>query len=88
MIDYKLLRKSLFIVVIITIISITCLFAYDISWWTIDGGGNTSSGGSYSLSGTIGQPDSGTLTGGTYKLEGGFWVIGAGVTFADIWYLY
>ena len=88
MIDYKTLQKSLFIVIIITIISVTVIFAYDISWWTIDGGSNTSSGGSYSLSGTTGQPDSGILTGGTYKLEGGFWVFAPGATFADIWYLY
>ena len=47
---------------------------YDLSWFTIDGGGATfSTGGSYSLSGTIGQADAGTLNGGTYTLAGGFW---------------
>jgi len=46
---------------------------YTIDWFTIDGGGGTSSGGGYTLSGTIGQPDAGTLTGGGYVLEGGFW---------------
>ena len=47
---------------------------YDLTWNTIDGGGGTSTGGVYSLSGTIGQPDAGTLTGGgTYTLNGGFW---------------
>ena len=47
---------------------------YDLSWYTIDGGGATSStGGSYSLGGTIGQPDAGVLSGGTYTLNGGFW---------------
>jgi len=30
---------------------------YSIDWSTIDGGGGTSTGGDYSLSGTIGQPD-------------------------------
>ena len=51
---------------------------YDLDWWTVDGGGATSSaGGSYSLSGTIGQPDAGTSTGGTYTLSGGFWTGGA-----------
>lgn len=48
--------------------------ALDIAWFTIDGGGGTSTGGSYTLSGTIGQPDAGVLTGGTYELQGGFWV--------------
>ena len=48
---------------------------YAIDWFTIDGGGGISSGGSYTLSGTIGQPDANpvTLTGGSYTLEGGFW---------------
>ena len=47
---------------------------YDLSWWTADGGGGTSSGGNYSLSGTIGQPDAGpVLSGPGYQLSGGFW---------------
>jgi hypothetical protein len=52
-----------------------CLSAqtYKIDWYTVDGGGGTSSGGAYTLSGTIGQPDAGTLAGGNYLLEGGFW---------------
>jgi len=48
---------------------------YSIDWFTIDGGGGTSSGGSYSLSGTIGQPDAGTMSGGAYTLVGGFWAL-------------
>ena len=51
---------------------------YDLSWWTVDGGGYTfSTGGNYTLGGTIGQPDAGTLTGGGYTLGGGFWGGGA-----------
>ena len=46
----------------------------DLSWNTIDSGGGTfSSGGSYTLGGTIGQPDAGGMTGGAYTLSGGFW---------------
>ena len=48
---------------------------YSIDWFTIDGGGGTSTGGVYSVSGTIGQPDAGTLSGGSYTLAGGFWGI-------------
>ena len=44
-----------------------------ISWFTIDGGGGTSAGGAFTLSGTIGQPDAGVLTGGTFAVNGGFW---------------
>ena len=47
--------------------------SYSIDWFTIDGGGGTSTGGVYSVSGTIGQPDAGTLHGGNYSLAGGFW---------------
>ena len=47
---------------------------YDLSWWTVDGGGHVVSvGGDYSLGGTIGQPDAGLLEGGDYTLAGGFW---------------
>lgn len=47
---------------------------YTIDWYTMDGGGTMSAvGGPYMLSGTIGQPDAGTLNGGNYKLNGGFW---------------
>ena len=46
---------------------------YAIDWFTIDGGGGTSTGGVYSVSGTIGQPDAGTMSGGSYSLVGGFW---------------
>jgi len=46
---------------------------YELSWRTIDGGGGTSSGGTYTLMGTIGQPDAGVMAGGDYELLGGFW---------------
>ncbi len=47
---------------------------FDLSWYTIDGGGNMwSTGGDYELSGTLGQPDAGVLTGGDFTLTGGFW---------------
>ena len=46
---------------------------FDLSWYSVDGGGGVSSGGGYALSGVIGQPDGGTLAGGGYTLGGGFW---------------
>lgn len=45
---------------------------YTIDWYSIDGGGGTSSGGNFTLTGTIGQPDAGTAAGGNYTLTGGF----------------
>ena len=49
--------------------------SYSIDWFTIDGGGGTSTGGVYSVSGTIGQPDAGQMSGGNFTLTGGFWSI-------------
>ena len=46
---------------------------YDLSWSTVDGGGTTSTGANYVLTGTIGQADADAITGGTYRLVGGFW---------------
>ncbi len=47
---------------------------YDLSWWTVDSGGVTGlTSGSYTLSGTAGQSDTGLLSNGVYDLAGGFW---------------
>jgi hypothetical protein len=48
---------------------------YDLTWNSIDGGGGMfSAGGAYTLGETIGQADAGTMSGGSYTLNGGFWV--------------
>src|SRR5688500_13088650 len=52
---------------------------YSIDWHTIDGGGGASTGGVYSVNGTIGQPDAGKMSGGNYSIDGGFWGIIAAV---------
>jgi hypothetical protein len=50
--------------------------SYNIDWHTIDGGGGTSTGGVYSVSGTIGQPDAGgPMTNGQFSVTGGFWTL-------------
>jgi len=49
---------------------------FDLSRTTIDGGGamrSTSADGVLELSGTIGQPNAGVLTGGDFSLTSGFW---------------
>jgi hypothetical protein len=51
---------------------------YSIDWHKIAGGGGTSTGGVYSVSGTIGQPEAGgPMTGGNYAVNGGFWALQA-----------
>jgi hypothetical protein len=49
------------------------VIGYDLMWWTADSGGGSSTGGGYSISGTIGQLDPGNLSSGEYTLAGGFW---------------
>jgi hypothetical protein len=61
-------------------VTTSLLNSFDLSWWTVDGGGATAvTGGAYSLGGTVGQADTAVLSGGNYNLAGGFWS-GAGET--------
>jgi len=61
--------------------------SYDLSWSTVDGGGGTAlTGGAYRVTGTVGQPDAGLLTGGVYALGGGFW--GGGAVLPDGYQVY
>ena len=47
--------------------------SYSIDWYKIAGGGGTSTGGVYPVSGTIGQPDAGgAMTGGNLFAHGRF----------------
>ncbi len=52
---------------------------YDLTWSTVDGGGQmVSAGGSFELGGTIGQPDAQgapVMSGGSFELTGGFWPV-------------
>jgi len=48
--------------------------SYSIDWYKVAGGGGVSTGGVYSVAGTIGQPDAGgAMSGGNYSVTGGFW---------------
>lgn len=58
---------------------------FTLDWFSVDGGGGTSGGGAFALSGAIGQPDAaGTMTGSDFTLAGGFWPGATGVTPASI----
>ena len=66
--------KSYFLPLALLIPAISLAQQYSIDWYKISGGGGTSTGSIYSVSGTIGQPDaSGALSGGNYSVTGGFW---------------
>jgi len=50
--------------------------SYSIDWYKVSGGGGTSTGGVYTVSGTIGQPDaSGAMSGGHDMVTGGYWAM-------------
>ena len=56
---------------------------FSIDWHTVDGGGGRSTGGVFSVSGTIGQHDaSGPMTNGQYSVTGGFWALPTAVQVA------
>ena len=65
----------------LALVSFVCVLAssalaqsYNIDWFTIDGGGGTSTNGQFSVRGTIGQPDAGgAMSGGNFSVTGGFW---------------
>ncbi len=69
------LRPLLCFIILHSVFCLQALGQYAIDWWTIDSGGGTSTGSVYTVSGTIGQPDAGLLSGGNYTLVGGFWGI-------------
>jgi hypothetical protein len=51
-----------------------CAQTYSVDWYKIAGGGGSSTGGVYTISGTIGQPDAGgPMSNGQFSLTGGFW---------------
>ena len=64
------------IVLLVLVMSLSVGADYKIPWHTIDGGGGTSSGGSYVIDGTIGQPDAAVSASDNYELLGGFWPSG------------
>lgn len=69
--------KNISSFVVLTLFSVGASSAqYAITWSTMDGGGGTSTGGVYSVSGTIGQPDAGgPMTNGQFSVTGGFWAL-------------
>jgi hypothetical protein len=68
----KILILNIPVFLLLTIV--THAQQYSIDWYKVAGGGGNSTGGTYQVSGTIGQPDAGgAMTGGSYSLTGGFW---------------
>jgi len=75
-IKHRLPRLLLFLVLLILTLPALAQSGgdYDLSWWSVDGGGGGGSTGDvFSLRGSAGQADAGALTGGNFELTGGFW---------------
>ena len=68
---------SMIFVVILFSPSIS-LSQYQISAFTVDGGGGISSGDGYLLSGTVGQPEAGVIPGNMYVM--GFRILVCGIS--------
>jgi hypothetical protein len=73
-----MIRSVIVLFVVATAVAMTAFAGspFDVSRYTIDGGGvlfSASNDGTFVLSGTIGQPDAGFMTGGDFTLTGGFW---------------
>ena len=72
-------RLSAGIVVVLALVSIRvwALTQDGVGVWTVDGGGGNSSGGSFALHGTAGQPDAGIVKSSgvapPIEVRGGFW---------------
>ena len=98
--DKMILKNAGLIVLIVVLLFLSPVMSvssadYELTWSTIDGGGGVSSGGPYTLTGTIGQPDAAWSSGGQYELLGGFWPGGplcmvdfeSFARFAELWRL-
>ena len=69
------MKLSLITAILLSVGASVLAQSYSIDSFTIDGGGGTSTGGVFVVSGTIGQPDAGRLSGGSFSIDGGFWGI-------------
>ena len=69
------MKKSLNVSAVLLLLAYTARAqSFAIDMHTIDGGGGTSTGGVFAVSGTAGQLDAGaTMTGGAFSHAGGFW---------------
>ena len=57
---------------ITTWITIAAPNVLSLTAWTVDSGGGESAGGHFRLFSAIGQPEAGSMSGGSYALTGGF----------------
>jgi hypothetical protein len=77
--------KALVLFLGLLISAVSFAQSYSIDWYKVSGGGGTSTGATYQVTGTIGQPDaSSAMSGGPYSVMGGFWSLIAVVQTAPL----
>lgn len=70
--------KRILLSVLAASAALAALAQYSIDWYKVSDGGGASTGGVYSVSGTLGQHDAGgPMAGGVYSVTGGFWALSA-----------
>jgi hypothetical protein len=69
----KRANVNILLLLLMTVATSTRAQNYDIDWFKLAGGSGTSAGGVYQVSGTLGQPDAGQMSGGDFSVSGGFW---------------
>lgn len=67
-------RCRVLLAMMVGVMTLTALGQFTLDWYKVGGGGGTSAGGAYQITGTIGQHDAGApMSGGPYSVTGGFW---------------
>jgi hypothetical protein len=59
------------VALLLALTSVSLAQDFSIDWWSLDGGGGTSTGGTFAVSGIIGQSGVAGMSGGTFVLAGG-----------------
>jgi hypothetical protein len=69
--------KKIILSLLVSLSAFVAPAQYSVNWYKIAGGGGlNSTGGVYSVSGALGQPDAGgAMSGGGFALTGGFWAL-------------
>ncbi len=74
-----------FAVVLLALMPFAQAQPYSVDWYKIAAGGSTSTGATYQVTSTIGQPEAGSaMSGGQFSVTGGFWSLLAVVQTAGL----
>ena len=78
------LAVATFAICVLFLATSTLNAQFDLTWFTVDGGGGNSLGATFELNGAIGQVDAGAMSGGSFELNGGFWAATDSILLGDV----